>query len=61
MTSFFPNELAVAPQRLTLESYFEPDAAIDLSPPAAAPWLVYTDPVAVGLVSETEASFLFRQ
>ncbi|TXT07085.1 uncharacterized protein COLE_06416 [Cutaneotrichosporon oleaginosum] len=61
IASFFPNELAAAPLRVTLESYFEPDAALDPTPPAAASWLVYTDPVAVGLISEPEAQYLFRE
>ncbi|BEJ17735.1 hypothetical protein CspHIS471_0700030 [Cutaneotrichosporon sp. HIS471] len=59
--SFFPNELAVAPHRLTLESFFEPDATPDSASPTGPPWLVYTDPVTVGLISEPEARLLFSQ
>lgn len=65
VASLFANEanpIAMQSRPLTVENYFEPDIRLEPDVTAsAAPWLSYTDPVLIGLLSEPESRFLFRQ
>lgn len=52
------------PLPLTLEHLLEPDSigrSSTTGDTGAAPWLSYVDPVAIGLLSDTEARYLFLQ